>query len=95
MKFLFNLFLLIIITGCNPDPIFPLSKKNISNVVVKDFYIAKLDFPKDSYVSVDDNQTVYDLANTYNILPQEIIRANNLKSPFDLSKGQQIYLPYP
>ena len=60
MKFLFNFFLLIIITGCNPDPIFPLSKKNISNVAVKNFSIAKLDFPKDGYISVDENQTVYD-----------------------------------
>ena len=67
MKFLFNILLLTIITGCNPEPIFPLSKKNISNVVVKNYSIAKLDFPKDGYISVDDNQTVYDLANTYNI----------------------------
>ena len=95
MKFLFNIFLLIIITGCNPNPIFSLSKKNISNVVVKNFSIAKLDFPKDGYVSVDNNQTIYDVANTYNILPQEIIRANNLIPPYALSKGQQIYLPYP
>ncbi len=95
MKFLFNFFLLIIISGCNPDPIFPLPKKNISNVLVKNISIAKLDFPKDGYVSVDDNQTIYDVANTYNILPQVIIRANNLKHPYELSKGQQIYLPYP
>ena len=95
MKFLFNFFLLIIISGCNPGPIFPLPKKNISNVLVKNISIAKLDFPKDGYVSVGDNQTIYDVANTYNILPQEIIRANNLKHPYELSKGQQIYLPYP
>ena len=63
--------------------------------MVKNFSIAKLDFPKDGYVSIDDNQTIYDVANTYNILPQEIIRANNLKPPYELSKGQQIYLPYP
>ena len=95
MKFLFNIFLLIIITGCNPDPIFPLTKKNTSNVVVKNFSIEKLDFPKDGYVSVDENETIYDFANTYNILPQEIIRANNLSPPYELSRGQQIYLPYP
>ena len=95
MKFLFNTLLLIIITGCNPEPVFPLSKKNISNVVVKNYSIAKLDFPKDGYVIVDENQTIYDLANIYNILPQEIIRANNLKPPYELSKGQRIYLPYP
>ncbi len=95
MKLFFNLFFLIIITGCNPDPIFPISKKNISNVPVKNLSITKLNFPKDGYISVDDNQTIYDIANIYNILPKEIIRANNLKSPYQLLKGQQIYLPYP
>ena len=61
MKFLFNFFLLIIITGCNPNPIFSLSKKNTYNVVVKNFSIEKLDFPKDGYIRVDENQTIYDL----------------------------------
>ena len=95
MKFLFNILLLIIITGCNPEPIFPLSKKNIPNIPVKNFSMTKLDFPKDGHIIISDNQTIYDIANTYNILPQEIIRANNLKAPYELSKGQQIYLPYP
>ena len=95
MKYFFNFFVLIIIAGCNPEPIFPLSKKNISNVPIKNFSITKLDFPKDGYISIGHNQTIYDIANIFNILPQEIIRANNLKAPYELSKGQQIYLPYP
>ena len=95
MKYFFNFFLLILIFGCNPDPIFPLSKKNISNVPVKNLSIEKLNFPKDGYIIVDNNQTVYDISNKFNILPQEIIRANNLNPPYELSKGQQIYLPYP
>ena len=95
MKYFFNFFVLIIIVGCTPEPIFPLSKKNISNVPIKNFSITKLDFPRDGFFSVGDNQTIYDIANTFNILPQEIIRANNLKAPYELSKGQQIYLPYP
>ena len=95
MKHFFIFFLIIIISGCNPDPIFPISKKNISYVPVKNLSITKLNFPKDGYISVNDNQTIYDIANIFDILPQEIIRANNLKSPYKLSKGQQIYLPYP
>ncbi len=95
MKYIFNFFVLILIAGCNPEPIFPLSKKNISNVPIKNSVITKLDFPKDGYISVGDNQTIYEIANIFNILPQEIIRANNLKAPYELSKGQQIYLPYP
>ena len=95
MKHFFIFFLIIIISGCNPDPIFPISKKNISYVPVKNLSITKLNFPKDGYFSVDDNQTIYDIANIFNILPQEIIRANNLNPPYKLSKGQQIFLPYP
>ena len=95
MKHFFIFLFLLIIIGCNPEPIFPLSKKNISNIPVKNFSMTKLDFPKDGHISIGDNQTIYDIANTYNILPQEIIRANNLKAPYELSKGQQIYLPYP
>ena len=95
MKYFFYFFFLIIITGCNPEPIFPLPKKNISNVPVKDISITKLNFPRDGYITVNENQTIYQIANTFNILPQEIIRANNLTSPYELSKGQQIFLPYP
>ena len=95
MKLFFYFFLLIIVTGCNPKPIFPLSKKNLSNVPIKNYTISKLNLPKDGYITVNENQSIYDIANTYNILPQEIIRANNLKSPYEFSKNQKIYLPYP
>ena len=56
-----------------------------------------MNFDSKSFIEIEDfgNQTIYDLANTYNILPHEIIRANNLNPPYKLSKGQQIYLPYP
>ena len=95
MKYFSYFSFLIIITGCNPEPIFPFSKKNISNVPIKSLSIAKLNIPRDGYITVNENQTIYDIANTYNILPQEIVRANNLKHPYELSKDQQIYLPYP
>ena len=95
MKHFFYFFLLTIITACNTEPIIPFSKKNISNVPIKNLSIAKLNFPKDGYITVNENQTIYEIANTFNILPQEIIRANNLKIPYKLSKGKQIYLPYP
>ena len=95
MKYFSYFFVLIIITGCNPEPIFPFPKKNISNVPIKNVSITKLNFPRDGYIIVNENQTIYEIANTFNILPQEIIRANNLKPPYELSKDQQIYLPYP
>ncbi len=95
MKYFFYFFSLIIITGCNPEPLFPLPKKNISNVPVKNISITKLNFPRNGYITVNENQTIYEIANTFNIFPQEIIIANNLKAPYELSKGQQIFLPYP
>ena len=95
MKLFFIFFLLIMLAGCNPEPILPLSKKNISNIPVKNFTVMKLNYPRDGYITVNENQSIYDIANTYNILPQEIIRANDLKPPYKFSKGQNIYLPYP
>lgn len=95
MKHFFYFLFLIIITGCNPEPIIPFTKKNISNVPIKNNSIAKLNFPRDGYITVDENETIYEIANSFNILPQEIIRANNLKPPYEFSKDQQIYLPYP
>ena len=94
MRF-FIFFLIILITGCNPKPLFPLTKKEKSYVPIKNFSINKLKYPKDGYVIVDEGQTIYDIANSFNVLPQEIIRANNLQHPFKLSKNQNIYLPYP
>ncbi len=88
-------FLITLISGCNPKPIFPLTEKELSNVPIKNFSVEKLKFPNDGYLIVKDGQSIYDIANSYNVLPQEIIRANNLKAPFELFKGQQIFLPYP
>ena len=59
MKLFFIFFLLFTIIGCSPEPIFPFSKKNISNIPVKNLSITKLDYPKDGYVSVLKNQTIY------------------------------------
>ncbi len=95
MKYFSYFFFLIIITGCSPGQIFPLQKKNISNIPIKNILTTKLNFPRDGYITVNENQTIYEIANTFNILPQEIIRANNLKAPFKLSQNQRIYLPYP
>ena len=46
MKFLFNFFLLIIITGCNFDPIFSLSKNRVTSNNI-------LDKISDHYNSMD------------------------------------------
>ena len=59
MKYFSYFFFLIVITGCNPEPIFPLSKKNISNVPIKNVSITKLNFPRDGYITVNENQTIY------------------------------------
>ena len=49
----------------------------------------------DGYIFPKKNETIYDLSNKYGILPQAIIKFNNLKKPYNLSNKEKIYLPYP
>ncbi len=88
------LFLLIslLFWGCNTKVI-QLKKKEPATLNIvqnKTFQIPKLGF-----IYISDDVSIYDIANKYRLLPQEIIKANNLKAPYKLSKGQKLFLPFP
>ena len=83
----------IFVVGCSPKPMFPIVKKNTSSILVKNNIQNKKPFPIDGYITVKRGQTIYDLANIYNLLPQKIVEANNLKSPYNLTINQKLFLP--
>ena len=86
---------LILILGCDAKPLIPLSNKDTTSIIVNNFHVKKLPFPKDGYIIIDAEKTIYDIANNYNLLPQDIIEANNLKYPYTLSPNDRVLLPYP
>lgn len=68
---------------------------NKNNVLIKNILIKKHKYPKSGYVIPKKNETIYDLSNRYDILPQKIIKYNDLKKPYNISTKERIYLPYP
>ena len=43
--------------------------------------------------TVKENDTIFSISNLYGIPPIEIIRANNLKEPYNILKGQVLDIP--
>ena len=67
----------------------------VKNTPIKNIQFKKLPYPKTGYIFPKKNETIYDLSNKYGILPQAIIKFNNLKKPYNISNKEKIYLPYP
>ena len=59
---------LILILGCDAKPLIPLSNKDTTSIIVNNFHVKKLPFPKDGYIIIDAEKTIYDIANNYNLL---------------------------
>jgi Membrane proteins related to metalloendopeptidases len=95
IKFNFLIFLitLFFISSCNNKSIF--IKKNVSSVPIVNFKYLQLDIPKSGYITVTKGETIYSIANKYQLIPKKIIEANNLKKPFLLEVDQKLFLPYP
>lgn len=51
--------------------------------------------PSSSVITVQANETLYQLASRYQITPQSIIRDNDLQSPYQLSAGMTLQLTPP
>ena len=58
---------LILILGCDAKPLIPLSNKDTTSIIVNNFHVKKLPFPKDGYIIIDAEKTIYDIANNYNL----------------------------
>lgn len=74
--------LLILLIGCN--------KKNSTFVPVEVRKVTICNKPL--FIFVKNQESLSDVARKFKISEKEIIRINNLKSPYRLSKGNKIYL---
>ncbi len=93
IRYFIFISLIISTTGCNPVNFNFLKNKN--ETPIRNIQLEKSSYPKSGYIIPKENETIYDLANKYNILPQSIIKFNNLKKPYTISSNQKVYLPYP
>ena len=93
LKFLLLISVFFLCISCKHSYIF--IKKDVLKTKVIDFNFEKFRIPKDGYIYVKKGDTLYSIANNYQLVPKDIIDANNLKKPFLLNVNQKLYLPYP
>lgn len=93
IRYLTFISLIISMTGCKTNNFNFLKNKN--DIPIRNIQLEKSSYPKSGYIFPKENETIYDLANRYNILPQSIIKFNNLKKPYIISSNKKVYLPYP
>ncbi len=96
MKFYINLLIMIcfinFVFSCKEKL---LLKKDVSSVNVNKVEIKKLKFPKEGYIIIEKGNDIYEIANSYGLIPSEIEKLNDLKKPYKLKKGKKLFLPYP
>ena len=69
---------------------YALEKKTI--VFNKNKELNKNEIPLNGMIMVKENETVYSIANKYNVIPKDIIEDNKLLKPYDLKLNQILFL---
>ena len=52
----------------------------------------KNNIPLNGMIMVKENETIYSIANKYNVIPKDIIEDNKLSKPYDLKLNQILFL---
>ncbi len=89
--FLFFMSLLMLF-GCNKD-ILKLKKNTPAKVVIFEDKIVQI--PKEGFIIINEEVSIYEIANRFRLIPNDIIEINELTPPYKLHKGQKLFLPYP
>ena len=79
----------LILGGCFKNPLI----KEYSTIIhEKSLNKKKYDIPMNGMIFVKENQTIYSIANEYNVTPNDIINDNNLIKPYKLKNKQILFL---
>ena len=54
--------------------------------------LIKNNVPLNGMIMVKENETIYSIANKYNVIPKDIIEDNNLSKPYDIKFNQILFL---
>ncbi|MDC1023016.1 M23 family metallopeptidase [Alphaproteobacteria bacterium] len=98
MFILFKLVLIFIfLTGCKSSQLAKNFKENFAPenkaiIFNKSSTTSKINIPINGIILVKKNDTIYSIANKYNVIPKNIIKDNNLINPYTLKENQSLYL---
>ena len=96
-KFLILLIVILLISGCLNNNFVRDIKNNFAheqNVTVfnKSLNNKLYKIPLNGMILVKENQTIFSIANKYQVIPKDIINDNNLIEPFQLKINQILFL---
>ena len=91
------ILLLIILTSCKTTELADNVKKNFAPekkaiIFNKSSLTLKANIPINGMIFVKKNETIYSIANKYNVIPKNIIDDNNLINPYILKESQILFL---
>ena len=94
---LYSITLVLFLFGCQTNNLvkelkndYAQEKKTI--IFNKNEKLNKNKIPLNGMIMVKENETVYSIANKYNVIPKDIIEDNKLLKPFDLKLNQILFL---
>ena len=83
------IFIFLILGGCLK---IPLIKQNTTIIHEKKINNNVYNIPMNGMIFVKGNETIYSIANKYNVIPKDIINDNNLIKPYKLKNKQILFL---
>ena len=91
------IFLIFFIFGCQSNNLYVNLKKGFTpeketKIYNKTFNSNKLNIPLNGMIIVNESETIYSIANKYNVIPNDIIEDNNLSKPYKLKTNQILFL---
>ena len=97
MTIKYFIFLVLLLTGCLKNNVVQNIKNNFAQeqkvtVFNKSSNKKFLPVPLNGMVLVKKNQTIFSIANKYQVIPKDIINDNNLIKPFKLKINQILFL---
>ena len=89
MKNFYLIFMIMFCCGCVSNNIVENLKHNLSaeekvKVYNKSFENRNKNIPHNGMIIVKQNETIYTIANNYNVVPKDIINDNKLTKPYFL-----------
>ena len=83
--------------GCKQNDVFvglknDLAPEREAKIFNKISNVNKKNIPLNGMIIVKENETIYTIANKYNVIPIDIIEDNNLSKPYELKPNQILFL---
>ncbi len=96
IKYIF-IILLLFVFGCQQNTTYFQLKKDFSpeketKIYNKSSILNNISIPLNGMIFVKENETIYTIANKYQVIPRDIIKDNDLSKPYKLKPNQILFL---